>query len=58
MPTKKVLTHEEVLVILSQQAKAGSVTAAAALERALRAIERKKEADPVGDAITRILNEG
>lgn len=59
MPRKQgVLTHEEVLVILSKQAKAGSVTAAAALERALRAVEKKKEEDPVGDAISRILQEG
>ena len=38
--TEKILTHEQVLEILSQQAKDGSVTAAAALERALRARER------------------
>ena len=50
---QKVLTHEEVLVILSQQAKDGSVTAAAALERALRATLRKE--DEVGDAIERLL---
>lgn len=31
-----ILSHEEVLEILSQQAKDGSVTAAVALERALR----------------------
>lgn len=52
---QQILTHEEVLVILSRQAENGSVTAAAALERALRAIEKKKEDDPVGDAIDRIL---
>jgi hypothetical protein len=56
-PRPAILTHEEVLVILSKQAKAGSVTAAAALERALRAIEKKKEDDPVGDAIAQILGE-
>ena len=39
----EILTHDEVLVILSEQAKDGSVTAAAVLERALRA--RKREED-------------
>lgn len=38
--TGEILTHEQVLAILSQQAQDGSVTAAAALERALRARER------------------
>jgi hypothetical protein len=32
----EILTHEYSLVILSQQARGGSVTAAVALERALR----------------------
>lgn len=49
-----ILSHEQVLEILSSQAAAGSVTAAAALERALRA-QAKKEEDEVGDAIDRIL---
>lgn len=49
----EILSHEEVLVILSQQAKAGSVTAAAALERALRAVARQE--DEIDDAINRIL---
>jgi hypothetical protein len=34
--TSEILTHEETLKILSQQARDGSVTAAVALERALR----------------------
>ena len=49
----EVLTHDEVLVILSQQAKDGSVTAAAALERALRA--RERELATVEDELDRIL---
>lgn len=40
---KKILTHEEVLEILSEQAQEGSVTAAAALERALRARAKLEE---------------
>jgi hypothetical protein len=32
-----ILSYEEVLALLSEQARNGSVTAAAALERALRA---------------------
>lgn len=49
----KILSHTEVLEILSQQAKDGSVTAAAALERALRAVARQE--DEIDDAIDRIL---
>jgi hypothetical protein len=48
-----VLSHDEVLKILSEQAKKGSVTAAAALERALRA--RAKETPPPEDDLDRIL---
>jgi hypothetical protein len=33
---QKIATHEEVLRLLSEQARNGSVTAATALERALR----------------------
>jgi hypothetical protein len=40
MSNNKILTHDEVLEILSEQAKKGSVTAAAALERALPARAR------------------
>jgi hypothetical protein len=54
MSKKKILTHDEVLEILSQQAKDGSVTAAAALERALRARERAKR-ETVEDELDRIL---
>ena len=39
----KIASHEEVPEILSEQARKGSVTAAAALERALRA---RAKADP------------
>ena len=39
----KIASHEEILEILSEQARKGSVTAAAALERALRA---RAKADP------------
>jgi hypothetical protein len=49
----KILTYEQVLEILSEQARNGSVTAAAALERALRSAE-KREGD-VDDDIARIL---
>jgi hypothetical protein len=38
----EILTHEQVLEILSEQARDGSVTAACALERALR---RQEEGD-------------
>ncbi len=36
MANTEIATHDEVLKILTEQARAGSVTAAAALERALR----------------------
>jgi hypothetical protein len=42
VPEPKILTHERVLEILSEQAENGSVTAAAALERALRAVARQE----------------
>jgi hypothetical protein len=54
--TKKFLTHDEVLEILSQQAREGSVTAAAALERALRACAKGQ--DEVYETIDRILTRG
>jgi hypothetical protein len=38
-----VATHEEVMRILTAQARDGSVTAACALERALRAAPRQDE---------------
>jgi uncharacterized Ntn-hydrolase superfamily protein len=40
-----ILSHDEVLKILSRQAEEGSVTAAAALERALRARARDEEGE-------------
>jgi hypothetical protein len=49
-----IATHDEVLEILTEQARKGSVTAAAALERALRAAAKQEE-DEVGNAIDRIL---
>ena len=50
----KIASHEEVLEILSEQARNGSVTAATALERALRNTP-DEEQDEVGAAIDRIL---
>jgi hypothetical protein len=49
----EILSYEEVLALLSQQARDGSVTAAAALERALRA--RGEARDDVHQVIGRIL---
>jgi hypothetical protein len=54
-PKQKILTYDEVLEILSRQAEAGSVTAAAALERALRARERAEKESPRDDELDRIL---
>lgn len=48
----EIATHDEVLKILTEQARNGSVTAAAALERALRA--RAKD-DSLEDELDRIL---
>lgn len=39
----EILTHEEVLKILSEQARNGSISAATSLERALRAKARDEE---------------
>ncbi len=50
----EIATHEETLQILSEMARNGSVTAAASLERALRATADKEE-DEVDNAIDRIL---
>jgi hypothetical protein len=50
----KIASHEEVLELLSEQARKGSVTAAAALERALR--HRDEYHGEVGDEIDRILS--
>lgn len=53
--SNEILTHEEVLAILSQQAQNGSVEAAVALERALCA---RQDGDEAGNAIDRILTKG
>ena len=48
----KIASHEEVLELLSEQARKGSVTAAAALERALRtAAKEHKEEDAFDRAL-------
>jgi hypothetical protein len=53
-PADRILTHEECLIILSQQARDGSVTAASSLERALRAADRQKH-DALDDEFARML---
>ena len=50
----KIASHEEVLELLTEQARNGSVTASAALARELRAHPPEQE-DEVGNAIDRIL---
>jgi len=52
---QEILTRDETLRILSEQARNGSVTAAAALERALRA--RPLTGEDVDDELARILNQ-
>jgi hypothetical protein len=52
----RILTRNEVLALLSAKARAGSVSAAIALERALRA--RDHELSDIDDALDRILSEG
>ena len=44
----EILTHEQVLAILSRKAEAGSVTAAVALERALR-VRAREDDQPLDD---------
>jgi hypothetical protein len=51
----EVSTHVEVLALLSRKAREGSITAAVALERALRA--RSNVQEEVDEAIDRILGE-
>lgn len=51
----EILTHEEALVLLSEKARAGSVTALVALERALRLSGRHQE--NIDDAFDRLLGE-
>jgi hypothetical protein len=48
----EILTHEEVLQILSEMARKGSVSAASVLERVLRA---RAEETNVDDELDRIL---
>ena len=50
-----ILTYDEALELLSRQAIEGSVTAAAALERALRARERDEREAPVETELDRLL---
>jgi Arc/MetJ-type ribon-helix-helix transcriptional regulator len=52
-PYSDELTHEESMRLLADSARAGSVPAQIALERALRATAKKE--DEVGDAIERLL---
>ena len=53
-----ILSRDEALRILSEQAKNGSVTAAVALERALRARPRAGEdVDDEDDELARILRQ-
>jgi hypothetical protein len=52
----KVLSREEVLALLSGHAEAGSVSAAIALERALRIADSQHESE-VDVAIDRLLGE-
>ena len=43
MAEKGILSHEEVLELLSERAREGSISAAIALERALRAAPKSSE---------------
>ncbi len=54
MANTEIATHDEVLKILTAQASEGSVTAAAALERALRARARG-ETDELDRELDRLL---
>lgn len=50
----EILTHEETLQLLSEMAKAGSVTAAVALARELR-LDPDEEEDELDDELERLL---
>ena len=54
MNEPEIATREEVLALLTDQARAGSVSAAAALARELRAMDKKQE-NEVDAAIDAIL---
>jgi hypothetical protein len=51
----KIATLEEVLELLTEQARKGSVTAAAALERALRARAKENEGDDLDRELDRLM---
>ncbi|MEK6326302.1 MAG: hypothetical protein AABM66_02100 [Actinomycetota bacterium] len=55
MADKSILSHEEVLELLSERAREGSISAAIALERALRA-SRKSDED-WDDELERLLGD-
>lgn len=56
MADKDILSREEVLELLSQRARDGSVSAAIALERALRAAPRSDE--NFDNELDRLLRDG
>ncbi len=53
----RILTYAEVLELLSHKARDGSVTAMAALERALR-LHEEEGRNEVDEALHRILSRG
>ncbi len=53
MADKSILSHEEVLELLSDRAREGSISAAIALERALRATPKSNE--DWDDELSRII---
>jgi hypothetical protein len=55
MADKSILSHEEVLELLSQRAREGSISAAIALERALRATPKSDQG--WDDELSRILSD-
>ena len=58
MPKKKndIATRDEALALLTEHARNGSATAAAALARELRAAEAEKREESVEDELDRILS--
>jgi hypothetical protein len=53
MTKKKRLTHDQILDLLSERASEGSITAAIALERALRHQEQKEAS--IDDELDKLL---
>ena len=53
MADKSMLSHDEVLELLSERAREGSISAAIALERALRAAPKSDQG--LDDELSRIL---